>query len=171
MKSVILQEEPAVIVGGNDENGTMYAVYELLERTGIVFQLNKNIIPEQKPDLSLPMLNVRMDRIVKYRGVFVWHGYTWYMGLDDYRKLIDQLAKLKFNCLQFYSGMCAPWVECSYKGKVAELITTPESGYLATTGTIKDVSIGQKCFSHERLCAPEFVAVQSAEGPGLADNG
>ena len=43
------------------------------------------------------------------------------MGLDDFRREIDQLAKLKMNVLQFYWGMGGPWVEFSYGGKKAEI--------------------------------------------------
>ena len=46
----------------------------------------------------------------------VWHGYSWYMGLREYRHLIDQLAKLKMNVLQFAWGMGAAWIRLSYQG-------------------------------------------------------
>ena len=61
MRTIDLDGRPAVVVGGNDEPGTMYAAYELLERLGIVFQLTDDIIPEQKTDLPLPALDVRRE--------------------------------------------------------------------------------------------------------------
>ncbi len=48
VRTIDLEGRPAVVAGGNDEPGTMYAAYELLERLGIVFQLTNDIIPEQK---------------------------------------------------------------------------------------------------------------------------
>ena len=86
-----------LLAGGNDETGTMYAAYELLERLGIVFQLTNDIIPQQKPDLALPALDVRMEPALKHRGMHCCHGIRWYMGLADFRQEIDQLAKLKMN--------------------------------------------------------------------------
>ena len=37
--------QPALVVSGNDEAGTMYAAYDLLERLGFVFLLTKDIVP------------------------------------------------------------------------------------------------------------------------------
>jgi hypothetical protein len=168
LKTVELSGAPALVVGGNDETGTMYAAYELLERLGIVFQLTGDIIPDEKPDLALPSLDVRMEPVVKYRGMHCCHGLRWYMGLEEFRKHIDQLAKLQMNCLQFYCGMGAPWCEFSYRGEIPEIIYSKESGYLAwnwgwhsTSGTAKDVRVGEECFPQDYLGPPEFAHVQT----------
>ncbi|MFH1572850.1 MAG: alpha-glucuronidase family glycosyl hydrolase, partial [Acidobacteriota bacterium] len=172
LKTVKLEGRPAVIVGGNDEASTMYAVYALLERLGIVFQLTNDIIPQKKPDLAMPALDVRMEPVLKYRGMHCCHGLRWYMGLEDFRRHIDQLAKLKMNCLQFYFGIGgSPWLEFSYKGKKTEILYPRESGYLAwggknmldTSGTANDVRVGRECFPTEYLGAPEFAHVQTQE--------
>ncbi len=177
LKTIALDGCAAIVAGGNDAAGTMYAAYELLERLGMVFQLSNDIVPERKPTLDLPELDVAVNPARKWRGVHVWHGYSWYMGLQEYRHLIDQLAKLKMNVLQFAWGMGAAWIRLSYRGVVGELTTTPESGHLAigagsrswgrsvhtTTGTRADLRIGADCYDHDRLCAPEFLDVDSEE--------
>jgi hypothetical protein len=172
LKTLDLDGRPAVLVGGNEEAGTMYAAYELLERLGIVFQLTNDIIPQQKPDLTLPALDVRTEPALKYRGVFCCHGLRWYMGLDDFRRHIDQWAKMKINCLSFYFGIGgSPWLEFSYKGKKGEICYPKESGYLAwggknmfdTSGTARDVRVGRECFPQEYLGAPEFAHVQTPD--------
>ena len=177
LKTVALDGRGAIVAGGNDPPGTMYAAYELLERLGIVFQLSNDVVPERKPTLDLPDLDLAVNPARTFRGVHVWHGYSWYMGLDEYRHLIDQLAKLKMNVLQFAWGMGAAWIRLSYRGVQGELTTTLESGHLAigrdsrswgrsvhtTTGTRADLRIGADCYDHERLCAPEFRDVQSEE--------
>lgn len=166
LKSTTLAGRPCLIVAGNDEAGAMYAVYELLERLGIVFQYTNDIIPWQKRDLALPPLDVRMEPAFKYRGTHCCHGIRWYMGLDDFRKEIDQMAKLKMNVLQFFWGMGAPWVEFSYKGKKAEILYPAESGYCAweyNYGTAASVKVGRECFPQEYLGPPEFAHVQTQE--------
>lgn len=177
LKTIELAGRPTVVVGGNDETGTMYGAYELLERLGIVFQITNDIIPEQKPDLALPVLDVRAEPMAKYRGILDTHAWNFPMGLQDYRGLIDQMAKLKLNFLHFEWGMGSPWLEFSYEGKVGELTSTPESGYLAwgresrswgksphsTTGTAKDVRVGREVFEQEYVGAPEFAAVRTPE--------
>ena len=74
LQSVELEGSPALVVGGKDEAGTMYAAYDLLERLGIVFQLTGDIIPDVKRDLSLPALDVRQEPARKRRGVHCCHG-------------------------------------------------------------------------------------------------
>ena len=56
LKTVALDGRGAIVAGGNDPAGTMYAAYELLERLGIVFQLSNDVVPERKPTLDLPEL-------------------------------------------------------------------------------------------------------------------
>ena len=177
LKSVDLDGRGCVVVAGRDDAGTMYAAYELLEWLGVVFQLTGDIVAERKATLELPDLDVAAAPARKFRGVHVWHAYTWNMGMQDYRRLIDQLAKMKMNVLQFYWGMGAPWVEVFHDGVRGELTTTPESGYLAigrdsrswgrsvhtTTGTRSEVRVGRECFPHERLCGDEFREVDSED--------
>ncbi len=173
LKTIQLQGVPALVVGGNDEASTMYAAYELLERLGVVFQLTGDIVPQKKPDLAFPSLDARIEPALKYRGMSRCHAVHWYMGLDDFRKHIDQLAKLKMNQLQFGWGIGgSPWLKFSYGGKVAEVFYPKESGYLAwggwpgalsTSGTADDVRVGRECFSSKYLGAPEFADVQSPD--------
>jgi hypothetical protein len=164
LKRIELGGVPVLLAGGNDETGTMYAAYELLERLGIVFQLTGDIIPQHKPDLVLPALDVRLEPAFKHRGMHCCHGIRWYMGLADFRSELDQLAKLKLNVLQFYWGMGGPWAEFSYGGTKAEIIYPKESGYCAwamNSGTAKSVVIGRECFPEDYLGPPEFAKVQT----------
>jgi Glycosyl hydrolase family 67 N-terminus len=167
LRTIEWEGRPVVVAGGNDDTGTMYAGYELLERLGVVFQLTNDIIPQQKRDLSVPVLDVRMEPVFQHRGMHCWHGIRWYMGLDDFRREIDQLAKLKMNVLQFYWGMGGPWAEFSYGGKVAEISANRESGYVAwpgASGTAESVLVGRGCFPEDGyLGPPEFAGVQTQE--------
>jgi len=167
VRTVELDGRQAVVAGGNDEAATMYAGYELLERLGIVFQLTGDIIPERKPDLPLPALDVRMEPAFKDRGMHCWHGIRWYLGLAQLRQEIDQLAKLKMNVFQFYWGMGGPWAEFSYGGKLAEISARQESGFVAwpgASGTANNVLVGRECFPQNGyLGPPEFANVRTQE--------
>ena len=167
LKRIELGGVPVLLAGGNDEAATMYAVYELLERLGIVFQLTNDIIPQRKPDLAMPALDLRMEPAFKDRGMHCWHQIRWYMGLADFRREIDQLAKLKMNVLQFYWGMGGPWVEFSYNGKAADVFGVQESGFVAwpgASGTAKTVVVGRECFPQDGYMGPpEFAKVQNQQ--------
>ena len=167
LKRIDLGGVPVLLAGGNDEAATMYAVYELLERLGIVFQLTNDIIPQPKPDLAMPALDLRMEPAFKDRGMHCWHQIRWYMGLADFRHEIDQLAKLKMNVFQFYWGMGGPWVEFSYNGKPADVFGVQESGFVAwpgASGTAKTVVVGRECFPQDGYMGPpEFAKVQNQQ--------
>ncbi|MBM4033643.1 MAG: hypothetical protein FJ291_17935 [Planctomycetes bacterium] len=167
LKRIELGGVPVLLAGGNGEAATMYAAYELLERLGVVFQLTNDIIPEKKPDLALPALDVRMEPAFKDRGMHCWHGIRWYMGLADFRREIDQLAKLKMNVLQFYWGMGGPWAEFSYGGKAVEMTATKESGFVAwpgASGTASSVKVGRECFPQDGYMGPpEFARVHTPQ--------
>ncbi len=169
LKRINLDGLPVLLAGGNDEAATMYAVYELLERLGIVFQLTNDIIPQRKPDLAMPALDARIEPALKHRGMHCCHGIRFYMGLEDFRREIDQLAKLKMNVLQFYWGMGGPWVEFSYGGKKAEIIYPKESGYCSWTWpssgwTATNLTVGRDCFPQDGyLGPPEFAQVQTQQ--------
>ena len=167
LKRIDLGGVPVLLAGGNDEAATMYAVYELLERLGIVFQLTNDIIPQPKPDLAMPALELRMEPAFKDRGMHCWHQIRWYMGLADFRREIDQLAKLKMNVFQFYWGMGGPWVEFSYNGKAADVFGVQESGFVAwpgASGTAKTVVVGRECFPADGYMGPpEFAKVQNQQ--------
>ena len=104
LRSVDLDHRGCVVAAGRDDAGTMYAAYELLERLGVVFQLTGDVVPARKATLELPELDVAAAPARKFRGVHVWHAYSWHMGMEDYRRLVDQLARMKMNVLQFYLG-------------------------------------------------------------------
>ena len=168
--TIELDGQPALVVAGNDEASTMYAAYDLLERLGIVFQITGDIIPEHKPNLSLPALRVRMEPALKYRGLHLRHFVVPWMGMDDFREFLDQLAKLKCNYLEFYWYGGAPWIEYSHGGekKLIGDVYTRESGYTTwrintATSTTSDVRFGKERFTAERLCAPEFQEVEAPE--------
>jgi hypothetical protein len=89
------------------------------------------------------------------------------MGLADFRREIDQLAKLKMNVFQFYWGMGGPWVEFSYNGKPADVFGVQESGFVAwpgASGTAKTVVVGRECFPQDGyLGPPEFAKVHNQQ--------
>lgn len=161
---------PAIVLGGRNERADQYAVYELLERLGIVFQLTGDIIPETRPDLALAAGTVRMEPVLPKRGLHMRHFVMPWMGMDYFRTMLDQMAKLKFNYLEFFAYVGSPWMEYAWRGETKRLgdLYPVESGYTAwrcETGTFstRDVVIGREHFQEERPCAPEFQHVRTQE--------
>jgi hypothetical protein len=163
LKSVRHGGTTALVVGGNDDRGLMYAAYDLIERLGVTFQFTKDIIPERKSDLVLPRLDVRLEPAIKHRGFHMRHFVIPWMGYEEFCQMIDQMAKLKCNYLEFYWYEGGPWVEYSHGGEkrlIGDLYPR-ESGYTAWRietyrFSTADVAVGREHFALKRPCAPEF---------------
>ncbi len=162
-----------LVVGGNTEAATMYAVYELLERQGIVFLLTKDIIPEPRQELEWPELDVRADTRFQRRGLFISNLFPnrsiW--SLEDCRAYIDQMAKLKFNYLQFFWFPYEPWLTYEYQGekKLIGDVAFKEGGYTIQqrfgSHRLEDVVIGREHFDRfgrKWMAPPEL---QEADTP------
>ncbi|MHB9108420.1 MAG: alpha-glucuronidase family glycosyl hydrolase [Armatimonadota bacterium] len=162
VKSVLLDGMPHVFIGGNSERATMYAAYEFLEQCGIVFHLTGDIIPEVKSELAVGF-DVRRVPEIKRRGLHMRHFVMPWMGLDEFKCLIDQMAKMKMNYLEFFWYVGGPWQEYAYNGKPLEIgdMYHAASGFTAWRietyhFTHDDVVIGRERFTDRTPCAPEF---------------
>jgi len=174
LKTTSWKGHPALLIAGADDAGTLYGAYEFLGRLGITFRLTGDIVPPRKSELSAPNLDVRMEPAFPRRG-FLYAAnadhasiYSW----PDYERLLDQMARMKCNYLQFWWFPYAPWIDYSYKGerKLMGDVTAKESGYHGWvyggfgSRTIDDVSIGRQWFKDRPRLAPlELQHVQTPE--------
>jgi hypothetical protein len=79
-----------------------HAAYELLEQLGISFFYG-DIVPPPVATLAVPALNLR--NLVCRRGFLLQSGgmiNLMVFSFEDYVKLLDQMAKMKANYLQFW---------------------------------------------------------------------
>ena len=176
LKTISLEGHPALVVGGNDEAGTMYGAYDLIERYGAVFLLTGDILPPRQPNLELGQFNVRSEPAFSRRGLNTWFGYpnTSIMSGEDEQKLVNQMAKMKMNYLQLGWFPYEPWLKYSYKGEMKWMgdVTSKETGYVLWSrdyGSYKtsDIEIGQQHFKdagvYPRLAPPEFQHIENNE--------
>ena len=169
---VPVAKKRGLIVGGNDEAATLYAAYDLLERLGVTFLLAKDILPEKTADLKLPG-NVRAETPFPRRGLLISNIYPnrGIMNLEEVKTMLDQMAKLKMNFLQFFWFEHEPWINFGFRGenKLLGDATGKETGYLTWryhygSNLIKDVVVGRELFGgRERMAPLEFQRVETPE--------
>ena len=113
LRSVELPGGKAVIVGGGSPVATLWAVYELGQHFGVRYVLREDVFPAQPPAFQLTGIDVVLTP--------TWHERTWTIEDEsaigacawpagEYRKLIGQLAKLKFNGLRIVLQRATPFV-------------------------------------------------------------
>ncbi len=119
-----LNGQPALIVGGGSPLATLWAVYELVERWGVTYLLHGDVLPA-KPDLqavvnlTIPEQDVVMEpslRVRWWRTVndFACGPESW--GMADYKVVLGQLAKMKFNRIFMSLYPWQPFVDPVVKG-------------------------------------------------------
>ena len=110
---------PALVVGGGSPRATLWAVYELVERWGVRYLTDRDVLPERKEEFQLPDLDVLMEPVFRIRAHptiqdFACSGEAW--GIADFRVLLDQLAKMKFSRVNIYPFGYQPYLHWESKG-------------------------------------------------------
>lgn len=100
LKSVKVKERPAVIVGGGSPVATFWAASELAHRWGMRSLLTGNVAPIEKGTLSVDGFDEVLEPTMQRRAWTLMDATpigpaAW--GLADQKKLIRQLARMKFN--------------------------------------------------------------------------
>jgi hypothetical protein len=174
IKSGTWKGRPTIVAGGADGVATMYAAYDLLEQLGCKFLLTGDIVPSPVETLSVPALNLRTEPSFARRGFLLQSGgmiNLMVFSFEDYVKLLDQMAKMKANYLQFWWFSYEPWLKYSYKGESNMVgdVSRKESGFFswAHVGsgphTPEVVEIGKEHFKYPRLAPKEFQKVETSD--------
>ncbi len=90
----------ALLLTGGDDAGTLYAAYRLAEVLGVRFYLHGDVIPDERIEWKLPVLDQRAAPLFALRGIQPFHdfpeGPDWW-NRNDYLAIIGQLPKLRMN--------------------------------------------------------------------------
>ena len=119
LKRVTFAGKPALIVGGGSPQATLWSVYELVERWGVRYLLHGDVLPDEPGKFRLPPKDVTLEpslRIRQWRVVntFLCGPESW--GMDDYRPVFNQLAKLKFNRILVNIWTYQPYLHLEHRG-------------------------------------------------------
>ncbi len=119
LKRTVAEGKPALAIGGGSPAATLWAVYELVERWGVRYLLHGDVLPEPPGAFRLPETDVVLEpslRVRQWRTIndFACGPESW--GLDEHRRVIDQLAKLRFNRIFVSVWAYQPFLDLKVKG-------------------------------------------------------
>ena len=125
LRRIQCQGRPSLVVRGGSPRATLWAVYELVERWGVRYLLHRDVLPAPCP-FHLPDLDVMMEPTLPVRQWRVINDFacgpeSW--GMGDYRPVLDQLAKLKFNRILLSVWPWQPFLHYEVKGIKRESAT------------------------------------------------
>jgi hypothetical protein len=96
-------ERKAVVIAGTDPSGVLYGVIDFNKRVA-------SVTPDDPKEMrqtldNLAEFSVQEAPLIENRGIWSW-GYVIY----DYRRFIDNMARLKMNRLNFWNDV--PPINC-----------------------------------------------------------
>ena len=148
LKSAKVGNRSALIIGGGSPRATMWAVYALVEKWGVRYLLHGDALPAKTAfrmlDLDLreePALRVRQWRVLNEHAM---GPISW--GIADYRPVLDQLAKLRFNRLLLYIWPGQPFLPLEHGG----IKQTSGTLFFGNHYPITDDMVGRALFGQEK---------------------
>jgi hypothetical protein len=106
LRTVSANGKSILAIAGADGAGTLYGAYRFAEHLGIGFELNGDVVPDDRIPFVLPTLDETSAPLFKLRGIQPFHdfpeGPDWW-NTDDYLAIIGQLPKLRMNFIGLHT--------------------------------------------------------------------
>ncbi|MFD0673836.1 hypothetical protein [Cohnella sp. GCM10027633] len=116
--SLISDERGARVEGGSPA-AVLHAVYEWLERLGVLFEASGERTPPPVARLDPPMLRVRHSPSVEERGIRMHLNFVQdqsFFSEDGFAAFVDRTARLKLNSLIYHMYTPQQWFPFEYRG-------------------------------------------------------
>ncbi len=159
----------AWLVTGKTELGVLYGAYALLEEAGATFLISGDLLPEPRSEFSLPEIDRVCEPAFERRGFLLpfplnLHESIW--GLEDYKRLIDQMAKLRLNYLNLNITGADPTLRYTFRGERNLIgdIYSWETGFLAPRWFIPNARTDQVEIGREHFAGRTFMAPPELQG-------
>jgi len=119
LRKTAFMDKPTMVISGGSPAATMWGVYELVEHYGVRYLLHGDVYPENAGDFHLPEIDKVCEPLLRVRWWRVINDFamgpeSW--GMADYRPVLDQLAKLKFNRIGLSTWPWQPFLHLEIKG-------------------------------------------------------
>ena len=99
LKTIRLRGKSYLVISGRGP-AILYGTYAFVEKLGVRFYLDGDVIPEERAALDLPALDERGRPFFRLRGIQPFHDFAegpdWW-GEDAYKAVLGQLPKLRLN--------------------------------------------------------------------------
>ena len=118
---------PVFQAAGRSPVATTWAVYDLVERWGVRYELHGDLFPDRPGPMRLPDGPIVCEPDLRLRAFRTYNDFAnnpcrW--PAEDYRVLIDQLAKMRMNGLYMVCRPCDPFVDLEFRGARKSLAVT-----------------------------------------------
>ncbi len=119
LRSYDTRGKRGMIIAGGSPVATLWGVYELVERLGVVYTLQGDRFPDDAGPFELPQLDETFEPNMRFRAfrIFNEHGASpMSFSLDEQKFNLDQLAKMKFNGVLINFWAHHPFIHFEFRG-------------------------------------------------------
>jgi len=119
------------VIEGGSPVAVLWAVYDLVERWGVRYELHGDILPDRAGAIRLPDKPVVCEPDLRLRSFRTFNDFALNECLwpaADYEVLLDQLAKLRFNAILFCVRPCDPFIDLRFRG-ARKTVAVPNFGW------------------------------------------
>ena len=100
LKTVSQGAKRHVLIAGGDALGALYGAYAFLEKLGVRFFLDGDVVPDERFEYKAPDIDETARPLFRLRGIQPFHdfpeGPDWWSE-DAYKAILGQLPKLRMN--------------------------------------------------------------------------
>jgi len=100
LKTVSRNGRAYVVIAAGEGTGILYGTYAFAEKLGVRFDLDGDIIPDERTEFQMPVLDETGAPLFARRGIQPFHdfpeGPDWW-DEDTYKAVLGQLPKLRMN--------------------------------------------------------------------------
>ena len=115
-----IQSGPAgVAIRGGSAPAALHGVYTFFEKLGCVFDFSGEQLPVRQENLAPPSLDLRHVPSVPERGIRMHLNFVQdqsYFSEAEFAGFIDNMARQRFNYLQFHMYTPQQWFPFQYRG-------------------------------------------------------
>jgi len=119
LRSLASDRPSTLVAGGGSPVATLWATYELVHRFGVRFLLSGDVFPPEPAPLRLANIDQRFEPTLRTRtwrtvNDFAIGPEAW--GIAEHRRVLRQLAKLRFNRVMLSFWPWQPFVDYRFGG-------------------------------------------------------
>jgi hypothetical protein len=100
LKTVMRRGRRYLLIAGGSGLGTLYGAYAFIEKLGVRFYLEGDVVPDERTPFVLPDLDEKARPLFARRGIQPFHDFAegpdWW-DEETYKTILLQLPKLRMN--------------------------------------------------------------------------
>jgi len=161
LRPIDIDNKAGLLVTAGSPRAVLWAAYELVERWGVRYLVHGDVLPDAPGELRLPGSEIHLEPNLRTRcwrlvNDLAMGPVSW--GLEENRRFLSQIAKMKYNRIFISLWPAQPFVHYTFRGTAKP----PGVLYFGERYPIDDDTVGKDHFhGMTEFTNPDFVGAAS----------